>query len=352
MIHIGICYLPATAVMLATLIAGCDTNPVEPISGPGGEDRLSRLRVDGNRIVDAEGKDVVLRGVAVVDPLVGSHFGDRRPSEADFATLSNDWNADIVRVPMHPGLMANNPDYLRDFVDPLVDWAQDHGLYLLLGYHAHGNPLTGEVEDTPWGFESPWHGNPYNPDIGLAVESLTAVAFRYSDKPQVLYSVFNEPAFVSWADWRPVAERLVDTVRGIHPEALILVSGVNFASQLEAALSDPVRREEIVYEIHPYPWVEDRWKTVVTELSRTHPVFLGEWGFGDEHPASTSDYGEALVSYCEEMGLGWTAWIWDNDWTPRMFTSRSRSQLTEFGSLVKEALAEPRVLALQGFSAQ
>ena len=107
-----------------------------------------------------------------------------------------------------------------------------------------------------------------------------------------------------------------------------------------------MRREGIVYEIHPYPWVGESWKKVVTELSMTHPVFLGEWGFGDEHPASERNYGEALVGYCEEMGLGWTAWIWDHSWTPSMFTSRSRSRLTPFGALVKRSLAPARPLSL------
>ena len=72
---------------------------------------------------------------------------------------------------------------------------------------------------------------------------MTEIAARYRDKPWVLYSVFNEPAFISWSEWRPVAEQLVDTVRDQHPEALILVSGVDFASELEGALSDPVRRD-------------------------------------------------------------------------------------------------------------
>jgi hypothetical protein len=136
-----------------------------------------------------------------------------------------------------------------------------------------------------------------------------------------------------------VAERLVDAVRDEHPGALVLVSGVNFASELDGALADPVRREGIVYEIHPYPWVGVAWKRVVTELSMTYPVFLGEWGFGDEHPASERNYGEALVGYCEGLGLGWTAWIWDHAWTPSMFTSRSRARLTPFGALVKRSLA-------------
>ena len=191
------------------------------------------------------------------------------------------------------------------------------------------------MEETPWGFDPPWRGNPYNPDLELALTFLAETAARYRDRPWVLYSVFNEPAFISWSDWRPLAERLVDAVRDQHPGALVLVSGVHWASELDGALADPVRREGVVYEIHPYPWVGESWKRVVTELSMTHPVFLGEWGFGDEHPASERNYGEALVGYCEEMGLGWTAWIWDHSWTPSMFTSRSRARLTPFGALVK-----------------
>ena len=65
---------------------------------------------------------------------------------------------------MHPDLMSNHPTYLRDFVDPLVEWAGERELYLLLGYHAHGNhPLTGEVEDTPWGYEPALERQPLRP---------------------------------------------------------------------------------------------------------------------------------------------------------------------------------------------
>ena len=343
--------LRLSAAALALLAAACGDTPTEPTApAPAGPPpSFTALRVEENRIVDADGADVVLRGVAVVDPLVGRGYRhSTRLGEQDLETLARQWRAGIVRLPMHPDLMSNYPAYLREFVDPLVDWAGEHRLYLLLGYHAHGNPLTGEVEETPWGSDPPWRGNPYNPDLGLALASLREIAARYRDKPWVLYSVFNEPAFISWSQWRPLAERLVDAVRDEHPGALVLVSGVNWASELDGALADPVRREGIVYEIHPYPWVGESWKRVVTELSMTHPVFLGEWGFGDEHPASERNYGEALVGYCEEMGLGWTAWIWDHSWTPSMFTSRSRSRLTPFGALVKRSLAPARPLSLLG----
>ena len=294
-----------------------------------------------NRIVDAGGADVVLRGVAVIDPLVGRGIRyHSRLGEQELETLARDWRAAIVRVPMHPDLMAHHPAYLRDFVDPLVEWAGEQKLYLLLGYHAHGNPAHRRGGGHPLGLRSPLEGQPpTTPTWSWPWPPWPRTAARYRDRPWVLYSVFNEPAFISWGEWRPLAERLVDAVRDPHPGALVLVSGVHWASELDGALADPVRREGIVYEIHPYPWVGESWKRVVAELSMRHPVFLGEWGFGDEHPASERNYGEALVGYCEEMGLGWTAWIWDHSWTPSMFTSASRARLTPFGALVKRSLA-------------
>ena len=293
--------LSATAALALAAFA-CGELPTEP-PAPAPPGSFTALHVEGNRIVDADGADRILRGVAVVDPLAGRASRYRpNPSEREIETLAVEWNAGIVRVPMHPDLMSHNPGYLRAHVDPLVEWAGERELYLLLGYHAHGNPLTGEVEDTPWGSNPPWNGNPYNPDLGLALAFNAEIAARYRDRPWVLYSVFNEPAYISWSEWRPVAEQLVDAVRDQHPEALILVSGVDFASELDGVLSDPVRRDGIVYEIHPYPWVGESWKKVVSELAATFPVFLGEWGFGAGHPASMRRYGNPWSATARSWG--------------------------------------------------
>jgi endoglucanase len=200
--------------------------------------------------------------------------------------------------------------------------------------------LTRQVENTPWGFDEPWRGNPYNPDRALALTALTAMVERYGDNDGVIYGSFNEPAFISWRDWRPVAEELVDAIHDVDPRALVTVSGINFASDLSGVDADPVERPNVVYEIHPYPWVGDGWKTVVDGLLQSYPVFIGEWGFGDEHPATVQGYAQPLVDYCQQRGLGWTAWVWDHEWTPRMFVNRSQTELTEFGFIVKNALSE------------
>lgn len=308
---------------------------------------LSGLAVQGNRIVDMNGREKVLRGVAVVDPLVWQdyHGGGLPPREIDFAVLAQEWQAKIVRVPIHPDLLEHNPNYLRDYVDVLVEWGDKYGIYVFIGYHAHGNPNTEQVEETPWGNNLPWHGNPYNPNKALAISSLSSIAERYKDKQWVIYGTFNEPAFITWREWRPEAEDLVDAIRAIHPEALVMVSGVNFGSELDGVLGNPINRTNIVYEVHPYPWAGEGWKNIVAELSQVYPVFLGEWGFGEGQPGTAQEYGVPLVDYCKQYNLGWTAWIWDNVWTPKMFHSTSHTDLTEFGAVVKNALTEMQSLA-------
>ena len=235
---------------------------------------------------------------------------------------------------------------MSKYVDPIVEWGREYGIYVFLGDHAHGNPITLAVEDTPWGFDEPWSGNPYNPDRALAIDALAAIVNRYHDMDWVIYGSFNEPAFISWRDWRPVAEELVDTIHEIDPRALVTVSGVNFASDLSGIAADPVQRANVVYEIHPYPWVSDRWMSVVDELLESYPVFVGEWAFGDEHAATVRGYTQPLIDYCDERGLGWTAWIWDHQWTPRMFAGRSQTVLTEFGVTVRNALNETTTQAI------
>ena len=66
-----------------------------------------------------------------------------------------------------------------------------------------------------------------SPVLELAESALRGLVERYRDKPWVLYGTFNEPAYISWDEWRPVAEQLVDVIQETHPEAVVFVSGVD-----------------------------------------------------------------------------------------------------------------------------
>ena len=35
---------------------------------------------------------------------------------------------------------------MEKYLDPLVQWGEEPGLYIFLGWHTHGNPITGQVK--------------------------------------------------------------------------------------------------------------------------------------------------------------------------------------------------------------
>lgn len=132
----------------------------------------------------------------------------------------------------------------------------------------------------------------------------------------------------------------MDVVHSINPDAIVMVSGVDFGYDLREALNNPVKRSNVIYETHPYPWKGECWKAVVRKLSKCYPVFVGEWGYSPQLSLgyNADNYGKPLVNFCKELNIGWTAWVWHNEWQPPMLNSFDDYSTTDFGSFVKEVL--------------
>ena len=280
-----------------------------------------------------------MRGVAIDEPYILAHNPTSMGhfDAEDYRSLADDWGANIIRVPIYPVSWTRDPLYAEKVLDPLVKWGGEYGLYIFLGWHAHGNPVTGQEEE----------GAPHlSPDPELAESALGAVAERYRDKPWVLYGTFNEPAYISWSEWRPVAERLVDTIHDVNAEAVVFVSGVDWGYDLKGAIKDPVRRDNIIYETHPYPGKGKGWKDVLDQLRKTTPVFLGEWGFNpiatDRNLRGTAEqYGLPLLQYARERNIGWTAWQWRTQYSELgMLASWKDYKPTEWGLFIKDELSQ------------
>jgi len=305
---------------------------------------LPPIRVEGNHIENPGGTQVILRGVSLADPFFLSNENlSNHYCEYDLYVLSSEWGANIIRVPIHPDLWQRDSNYMEKYVDPLVKWSKTHGLYILLDWHAHGNPVTGQTEHPQGENKYPWHGNPYNPDLNLAIVALTSISKRYRNEPSVLYECFNEPAFITWDEWRPIAEELIDTVQSQAPEALILISGTDWGYDISGAINNPVTRNNFVYSIHAYPGKGNSWKEVAQKLISNSPVIIGEWGYREfscnsNLDATAEGYAIPLLSFAEQIQIGWIAWVWHPFWEPPLLASWNEYQPTEFGSLVKSAL--------------
>ncbi len=280
--------------------------------------QLPPLHVDGRHIKDPDGNIVILRGVAVADLRVLNTQRSGWPATRVMERAADEFGARVIRLTVHPSQWLPDPDgYFIDHLDPAVQWAVEHGVYVIVDWHyvaGGGNdPSYPELADETRAFWS-------------------ATAPRYAGNANVLYELFNEPAEpADWATWKSFAQPWIDLIRS-RADNLLLVSGYWFSSIIAPALDDPFEGDDLVYVAHVYPdqagatnpdpkavW-EANWGTVADRF----PVIVTEWGYenvpGHHWSGGTgSNYGEPLQAYIEGRGLSWTAWCFDSVWGPKMF---------------------------------
>lgn len=304
---------------------------------------MPRIYTEENRLA-AGGEVIRLRGSSIADPYY-LDMNDDHFSEEIFATLE-DWNANVVRVPVHPGWWQDEPDYARKYLDKVVEWGKEHGLYVIIEWHAIGNPLTDRAQQTDW-----YQGdNPpvYNPSLDLAENFWTEISSRYGDKDHVIFEIFNEPAefdsFANWSDLSEAFNSLIDGIRKNAPETLVLASGWDWTHDLRGYRQYPIEDNNFAYVAHWYP--EGRgpstWETNFGFMTESHPVVVTEWGFSDtaseqHYYGSRENFGNSFLSYLERKEMNWLSWCFHPAWGPTMIEDWTYKPTSE-GFLIKQTL--------------
>lgn len=308
--------------------------------------KLLQLHVEGNRFVDSEGNERVLRGISISDPwhLLEQEQWNRRY----FEELAR-WGTEVVRVPVHPAWMRDmGMEAYFELLDQSVQWCTDFGMYVIIDWHAIGNPVTGV---------------PHHPRYLTTKEETFyfwhLMARRYKGNPVVaFFELYNEPTSrggqfgrLDWVAYREFIEDLIYMIYRIDDSKIPLVGGLNWAYDLTDVRNDPVRYEGVAYVTHPYPqkrpapWIED-WEDDWGYVADRYPVFATEFGFmGPDDPGAhrptigTEVYGNTLLDYFESKGISWTAWAFDPNWPPQLIKDWDFSP-TEFGSLIRSRLLD------------
>ncbi|MGQ9780184.1 MAG: cellulase family glycosylhydrolase [Bacillota bacterium] len=300
------------------------------------------LRVEGNRILDGENRQVIFRGVNAVDPASMDQYYHHWDEEYFEAMRS--WGVTLVRIPVHnpaykwyenrePG------SYLR-LLDWGVAWAAERGMYVVIDFHAIGYPPTGEWQQTE--FEDPNWGQIYQFTPQDLHDFWAAVSAHYAgDNRIAFYDLFNEPAKDlpngldvspgAWAAWRALAESLIDEIRANDRNRVVVVGGLQFAYDLSNVPTDPVNRDNVVYSTHVYPWSlmpgdwRKDWNGAFGNTATSKPVIAGEVGFDPQADPNSGMYGTVenfgvplVDNYLEPRGIGWLAWNFSPEWPPTL----------------------------------
>jgi hypothetical protein len=279
------------------------------------------LRTSGTRIVDAQGRTVILRGFT----RAGLEGADTPPPSDDDIAHAKAWGANFVRLPLGEQFWLTTSCYHRpNFVhqvDEAVRMVTSRGMVALLVLH--WNTIT------PCG---PYGQQPMA-DYPNAITFWQQVASRYKNNPLVAFDLYNEPHHVSDAQWRNGGtmtwkgdtfraagmQQMYDAVRRTGATNLVFASGKSWANIWPKTA--PLTGTNIVYAVHVYtcpvtpppdcdnaaPYDPGQFFRFWTQAGRKYPVVVTEFGWPD--PADAA-YNRNVIAYAEQHSWGWAAYTW------------------------------------------
>lgn len=278
------------------------------------------IKAIGNRFVTADdGKVMQFRGIAISDPDKVERQGHW--NKAHFERVK-DLGANIVRVPIHPvAWRERTPKGYMELLDQMVEWCTELHLYVMLDWHTIGN-LEMEMWQDPMYITSKAETYDFWRKIAQHFAGNQTVAF---------YELLNEPTtyrgqlgVCTWAQWKTLVENIITVIRAFDNQTTILVGGFDWAYDLTPVHESPINAQNIGYTTHPYPnkvkqpW-KPKWERDWGFVAATYPVFATEFGT-DVREGETIDfddpefYGNQILSYLEEQGMGWCIWVFDPTW--------------------------------------
>jgi len=306
------------------------------------------LQADGQRLVNGNGREVLLRGVGfgswllpegymwsfpdrgdrprrierMISELVGEKkaaefwalYYDRYIGEDDIRRIAEE-GFNSVRVPINARFLilmdGDKPIWREDrlaLLDRVIGWCREYRLYVILDLHGAPGGQTGtNIDDSEFD----------RPDLfleernaELTVELWALLAARYKDEWIVAgYDLLNEPLPDWFAQYNdrimPLYKRIVRAIREVDERHMIILEGAHWAT--DWSIFDEKIDDNVMLQFHKY------WNNPDTESIRTYleyrdrwnaPIFMGEGGENNK-----LWYAGAFRLF-EDHGISWNFWTW------------------------------------------
>jgi endoglucanase len=285
-----------------------------------------QLHVDKTQLKDAHGNDVVLRGMSF-----GWHnFWPRFYNEGAVKWLYKDWNATVVRAAM--GVEPKNgyidkPEESKARIEAVVDAAIKEGIYVIIDWHSHHIRLN------------------------EAKAFFKEMAEKYHQYPNIIYEIFNEPEYDSWADVKAYSTEVISTIRAIDKNNVILVGCPHWDQDINLPADDPVKGySNLMYTLHYYAATHKQELRDKGDyaLKKGLPIFISE-SAGMEASGDgkiNKDEWQKWIDWSEKNKISWITWsVSDKDETCSVLKTGAASDggwttgdLKESGILIREYL--------------
>jgi endoglucanase len=257
-----------------------------------------RLQVSGTKLTDESGNIIQLRGVSTHGI---SWFPDYVNYDA-FATLRDDWGANVVRIAMYPEeyngyLSGGDKAALKQIIDNGVNYATDLGMYVIIDWHVLNYAPSRHTQE--------------------ACDFFAEMASKYSGHDNVIYEICNEPVGADWnSDIKPYAETVIGTIRQFDDHSLILVGTNTWSQDVDSVVGNTLDDGNVMYVAHFYAGThkENIRNKISTALNAGVPVFISECSICDASGNGGIDYASAneWLDFMNSNQLSFIAWSLSN----------------------------------------
>ncbi len=315
------------------------TTPAAPPAEPGIEHTNraglvsvhGQLSVKGTDLVDKNGEPVQLRGVSTH----GIQWFPAFTNKELFRYLRDEWSINVIRLAMYSGAGEGYTDSTKEGIEQTlqnaVDAAIELDMYVIIDWHV--------LQDQ-------------SPQVRKAdaLRFFKYISKKYADYPNVIYEICNEPnGYASWSgDVKPYAEEVIPVIRANDPDSVIIVGTPTWSQDIDKALADPLKYDNIMYALHYYAathtdWLRDR-------LKKCHdsglPVMVTEFGNCDASGNGNNDFAQAekWLNLLDSLNISYMNWsLCDKAETASLLRPGASStggwtddQLTENGKFMKK----------------
>ncbi len=256
------------------------------------------LSVNGNQVLQ-DGLQVSLAGNSLFWSNNG-WGGENFYNTSVVSWLSNDWNSSIVRAAMgveDPGGYFDDPISNKNKVTTIVDAAIAENMYVIIDWHSH---------------------NAHAHDWSQAINFFKEMAQTYGDHNNVIYEIYNEPLDISWSnDIKPYAEAVIEEIRAIDPDNLIVVGTPYYSQKVDDASLDPITGyDNIAYTLHYYAASHGQAlrDKADTAMNNGIALFVTEYGNVEANGDGNVDYteGDAWYNWMQYNGISHANWSINN----------------------------------------
>lgn len=256
-----------------------------------------QLTLDGQQIVDEDGKAVQLKGVSSM--WLNWEPTGYAESLAGLKWMRDNWNVSLIRAAMGvdaEGAYLEDPDTATRQVTTIIENAIEAGVYVLVDWHDHEAHL-------------------HQSEAEAFFDELSA---KYGDEPNVLYELFNEPLDISWAsDLKPYHQAVSGVIRDNDPDNIIILGTPNWSQDVDIAAQSPVSGSNLMYTLHFYSCSHGsalRSKATAA-YNAGLPLFVTEWGATDADGGVDGlvcePEAQAWHDWMDPRGISWAAWKLD-----------------------------------------